>query len=209
MKLKFTIIIILILAGLYSSCKNSGKKLPILGNKEISSNGKDTLYQTIPDFSFINQDSLPITSNTFTNKIYVADFFFTSCTTICPIMKNELERVYNKFKGNSKVAFLSHSIDPGHDSVPVLKAYAKNLEINNDQWHFVTGDQKAIFEMAQKHYMISALQDSTVPDGVLHSGAFILIDEQKRIRGYYDGTNPVEVDKLMEDIPMLLQDKKS
>ncbi|MDT0642524.1 SCO family protein [Zunongwangia sp. F363] len=208
MKLKFTIIIILILAGLYSSCENSGKKLPILGNKEISSNEKDTLYQTIPDFSFINQDSLLITSNTFANKIYIADFFFTSCTTICPIMKNEMQKVYNKYKGNPKVAFLSHSIDPSHDSVPVLKAYAKNLEINNDQWHFVTGDQEAIFEMAQKHYMVSALEDSTVPDGVLHSGAFILIDEQKRIRGYYDGTNPEEVDKLIQDIPLLLHDKE-
>lgn len=198
-----------------SHLKESGKEvvakkkqqLPILGRKEVVNNGQDTLYKTIPDFSFVNQDSITVTGKTFEDKIYVADFFFTSCTTICPIMKNEMQRVYNEYKGNSKVAFLSHSIDPAHDKIPVLKEYAQDLGVENNQWHFVTGEQEAIFDIAQKHYMVTALEDSTVPDGVLHSGAFILVDQQKRIRGYYDGTDSEEVDKLIEDIPILLKNK--
>ncbi|SFC38532.1 protein SCO1/2 [Flagellimonas taeanensis] len=206
MKLKSSIIFLL-LAGLYSSCENNGKKLPILGNKDISSNGKDTLYQTIPDFSFINQDSLIITPNTFTDKIYIADFFFTSCPTICPIMKNQMQRVYETFKENKNVAFLSHSIDPSHDKVPVLKDYAKDIGIDNNQWHFVTGNRKEIFDIAENHYMISAQEDPSAPGGAIHSGAFIFFDKQKRIRGYYDGTNTYKVDKLIEDIPILLHNE--
>ena len=181
------------------------EQLPILGSREIEQNGQDTVYHTIPNFSFINQDSTVVTAKTFEDKVYVADFFFTTCTTICPIMKNEMERVYEEFKGNSDVTFLSHTIDPGHDSVPVLKEYAKDLGIENDQWHLVTGAPDEIFNIAQKHYMVTALEDSTVPDGVLHSGAFILVDQQKRIRGYYDGTDSEEVDRLIKDIPKLLE----
>lgn len=178
-------------------------QLPILGSKTIVRDG-DIIYHTIHDFTFIDQDSTTVTAKTFKDKIYVADFFFTSCTTICPVMKNEMKRVYNEYKGNLNVAFLSHSIDPAHDQVPVLKEYAKDLGVENNQWHFVTGEQEDIFDMAQKHYMVAAFEDSTVPDGVLHSGAFILIDQQRRIRGYYDGTDTQEVNQLIVDIPKLL-----
>lgn len=180
------------------------EQLPILGNREVTQNGQDTIYHSIPDFSFINQDSIVVTAEAFEEKVYVADFFFTTCTTICPVMKNEMQRVYEEFKDNSNVAFLSHTIDPGHDSIPVLKEYAEDLGIDNGQWHLVTGARDDIFSIAQKHYMVTALEDSTVPDGVLHSGAFILIDQQKRIRGYYDGTDSQEVDRLIKDIPKLL-----
>lgn len=88
--------------------------------------------------------------------------------------------------------------------MPVLKEYAKDLGVEDNQWHFITGQQEEIFDMAQKHYMVTAVEDSTVPDGVLHSGAFILIDQQRRIRGYYDGTDPQEVNQLIADIPELL-----
>lgn len=186
---------------------NKEVQLPILGRKEVVNKGQDTIYHTIPDFTFVNQDSIAVTPKTFEDKIYVADFFFTSCTTICPIMKNEMQRVYNEYKGNPQVAFLSHSIDPAHDKIPVLKEYAQDLGVENNQWHFVTGEQEDIFNIAQKHYMVTALEDSTVPDGVLHSGAFILIDQERRIRGYYDGTDSEEVDKLIEDIPILLNNK--
>lgn len=196
MKLKLTVIFLL-LAGLYISCEGNREKLPILGNKEVSNNGKDTIYQTIPDFNFIDQDGLKITPNTFTDKIYVADFFFTSCPTICPIMKNQMQRVYENFRRNKNVAFLSHSIDPSHDKVPVLKTYAEDLGIDNNQWHFVTGNREEIFDIAENHYMVSAQEDPSAPGGAIHSGAFILIDKHKRIRGYYDGTNIEEVDKLI------------
>ncbi|SDR68093.1 protein SCO1/2 [Gillisia sp. Hel1_33_143] len=203
MTVKFQLILLIIM-GLLTSCEDQNRHLPILGNKEVANNEEDTIYHSIPYFSFIDQDSLTITSNTFTDKIYVADFFFTSCPTICPIMKNQMQRVYEKFKGNKNVAFLSHSIDPSHDSVPVLKTYAEDLDINNGQWHFVTGNREEIFAIAENHYMVSAQEDPSAPGGAIHSGAFILIDKQKRIRGYYDGTNTEEVDKLIEDIPILL-----
>lgn len=179
-------------------------QLPILGSREIGQNGRDTVYHIIPSFSFLNQDSTVVTAQTFEDKVYVADFFFTTCTTICPVMKNEMQRVYEEFKGKPNVGFLSHTIDPGHDNVAVLKEYAEHLGIQNEQWHLVTGARDEIFNLAQKHYMVTAVEDSTVPDGVLHSGAFILIDRQKRIRGYYDGTDSGEVDKLINDIPKLL-----
>lgn len=205
-KKHFKILLLLIVfGGVLISCGSKEGKLPILGSKEPINDGKDTIYHKIPDFSFNDQNGKTITAKTFENKIYVADFFFTSCTTICPVMGKEMQRLYKKYKGNEKIAFLSHSIDPAHDSVPVLKEYSEDLGVDNHQWHFVTGEQEAIFNMAQNHYMISAMRDSTLPDGVLHSGAFILVDSQKRIRGYYDGTSNKEVDKLISDISILLQ----
>ena len=192
--------------GLLISCEDQNRQLPVLGNKEVANNGKDTIYHTIPYFSFMDQDSIIVTPKTFENKIYVADFFFTSCTTICPIMKTEMKRVYDKFKGNEKVLFLSHTIDPGHDSIPVLNSYAKDIGVDNTQWHFVTGDGEKIFDLAEKHYMVSAQEDASAPGGAIHSGAFILLDQKRRIRGYYDGTNKQDVNKLINDIPILLKE---
>lgn len=202
-KVQFIFLITMILL---TSCENQNRRLPILGGKDVPNNGKDTIYQTIPNFRFIDQDSIAITQKTFENKIYVADFFFTSCPTICPIMKTEMKRVYDKFKGNEKVLFLSHTIDPEHDNIPVLKSYAEDIGVDNTQWHFVTGDRGKIFDLAEKHYMISAQEDASAPGGAIHSGAFILLDQKRRIRGYYDGTNKQEVNKLINDIPILLKE---
>lgn len=190
----------------FTSCNQEDKKLPILGPKEVAANTSDTIYHTIPDFSFTNQDGNEVTGETFKGKVYVSDFFFTTCPTICPVMKLQMLRIYETFKGNPKVKFLSHSIDPVHDSVPVLKDYAERLEVNSNQWHFVTGDKEAIFDIAQTSYLVSALEDESEPGGVVHSGAFALIDAQKRVRGYYDGTNEEEVDELIKDIEILLKE---
>ena len=116
-------------------------------------------------------------------------------------------RVYEKFKGNNQVAFLSHTIDPKHDTVAVLKNYADGLGVSSNQWHFVTGNREAIYDIAQNHYMISAKEDESAPGGAIHGGSFILIDKEKRIRGCYDGTNEKEVTQLINDIPFLLQEK--
>lgn len=204
---KLPLLIIIPFVILTSACQNEKDQLPILGKKEVVKKGSvtDTVYQTIPDFKFIDQDSNWVTQKTFQDKIYVADFFFTTCPTICPIMKSQMLRVYEKYKGNSEVAFLSHTIDPKHDTVAVLKEYADRLGISSDQWHMVTGDRDKIFKIAQSHYMVSAHEDPSAPDGAVHSGAFILIDKQKRIRGYYDGTKEEEVNQLIEDIPLLIQ----
>lgn len=199
-----------ILAFSFSSCQQQQEELPIYGPKEVQAGvgagSPDTLYHSIPNFAFVDQDSSLITHQTFKNSIYVADFFFTTCPSICPVMKFQMLRVYEKYEGNARVKFLSHSIDPKHDSVAVLKDYANRLGVSSDQWHFVTGDKQEIFDLAQSSYMVSALEDETVPGGVVHSGAFLLVDQNRRIRGHYDGTSPEQVDKLLHDIDILLEE---
>lgn len=196
-------------------CGSADDKLPILGQRDAVTtvvNGKsttDSTYQTIPDFAFLNQYGETVTAKTLGDKIYVADFFFTSCPTICPKMKVQLKRVYEKFNGNASVMLLSHSIDPAHDSVPVLKEFADNLGITGRQWLFLTGDREKIYDIAQNSYMVTAQADSTAPGGVVHSGAFILVDKAKHIRGIYDGTTEAGVDKLMADIDRLLAEYNS
>ncbi|RMG26655.1 MAG: SCO family protein [Bacteroidetes bacterium] len=182
-------------------------QLPVLGFKDLNEQG-DTLYHTIPDFAFMDQDSMLVTPATFEGKVYVADFFFTSCPTICPRMKAQMLRLYEHFKDEPRVAFLSHSIDPEYDQVPVLKAYAEKLEISASRWHLVTGDKTEIYSIA-KSYFENAAEDPNEPGGFIHSGAFYLVDTQRRIRGYYNGVDPAEVDQLMADIQVLLHEDQS
>lgn len=186
------------------------EKLPFL-RYELVENDQgyyDTLHHSIQDFTFINQDSVVVTNSTFDNKIYIADFFFTSCPSICPIMKTQMLRVYNKFLDQREVAFLSYTIDPRHDSVPVLKEYAERLEVESAKWHFVTGEKEVIYELAQRSYMSIAGEDNQAAGGYIHSGRFILVDKERRIRGVYDGTSEDDVNKLMADIPVLLNEYK-
>ena len=193
-------IILLLTTG---ACQQK-ETLPILGRRNVSEQG-DTLYHTIGNYKLVNQDSIEVTPGTFEGKIYVADFFFTSCPTICPTMKTQMLRIFQRFPDNSDFAILSHSIDTKYDTVAVLKDYAERLGIeNNGQWHFVTGDQSEIYRLGQSDYMVTAGTDSDAPGGFIHSGAFILVDKNKHIRGVYDGTVADDVDKLMKDIDVLL-----
>lgn len=185
---------------LLQSCNTKQRTLKIYYNE-------DSTERKIPDFEFFNQDGKAVTQKDFENKIYVADFFFTTCPTICPIMKKEMLRVHERFKANPNIMILSHSIDPRHDSVEVLKEYAARLGVKSDKWHFVTGDRKKIYEIGEKSYMVTAQEDSTQQGGYLHSGAFILVDRKRRVRGLYDGTKEKDVNKLMEDIEILLDEK--
>lgn len=187
------------------SCESSSRKLPIMGERDFV-NG-DSVYHTIPDFSFVNQDSSTITNKTYDGKIYVADFFFTTCPTICPVMKKQMLRVYEKYKENPKVGILSHTIDPRHDSVKVLKEYASQLGINGKMWNFVTGEKAKIYEIGEKSYYVTAGEDSTAAGGIIHSGAFILVDTKRRVRGVYDGTKETDVTKLIKDMEVLLNEK--
>lgn len=191
--------------------RNKGK-LPILGRKDIKekvNHGSityDTIFHTIADFSFINQDSGIVTNETFNNKIYVADFFFTTCPTICPIMKTQMLRVYTNFEDNNQVMFLSHTIDPEYDTVALLHDFANRLGVSSTKWHFVTGLKEDIYTIGQNSYMVTAMEDESEPGGYLHSGAFILVDKERRIRGLYDGTDEDQVDRLINDIPKLLKE---
>ena len=198
----------LMILGVFFSCQ-SKKKLPFLGPKETKEvAGKvDTIYHTIPNFKFINQDSVEVTELDYAEKIYVADFFFTSCPTICPKMKTQMLRIYQRYLTNSNIKFLSHSIDPDYDRPAVLKSYANRLEVDAKKWNFVTGPKEAIYQIAQKSYMVSAQEDKQEVGGFVHSGAFILVDSQRHVRGIYDGTKEVEVNKLIEDIEILLHEK--
>ncbi|MEP0985458.1 SCO family protein [Ekhidna sp.] len=182
---------------------NSGK-LPILGNTIYEEN--DTIYHTIVDFQLVDQDSSVVTNETFADQIYVADFFFTSCPTICPTMKAQMSRVYKKFEDNEQVAILSHTIDPTYDTVALLKDFAERLGVKSSKWKFVTGDQDYIYDLAEKSYMSIVDEDSNAPGGYIHSGAFLLVDKDRRIRGVYDGTVPEQVDVLMNDINRLLKE---
>jgi len=192
-------LIIIGIAGCNSPKKE--KSLPIMGRTEYTLS--DTIYHQVKDFSFVNQDSAIVTGKTFEGKIYVTDFFFTTCPTICPIMKTQMLRVYENIKDYDDVAILSHTIDPEYDTVALLKDFSERLGVSTPKWHFVTGDKLKIYEQAQRSYMVTAAEDKSAPGGAIHSGAFILVDKDKHIRGFYDGTVATEVDELMRDIDVL------
>ncbi len=184
----------------FSSCSSSSaEKLKIYTKKDLD-NGN---YVTIPSYEFTDQSGSSITNETFEGQIYITDFFFTSCPTICPRMKSQMKRVYNAFEKNSDVSFLSHSIDPAYDNVERLKEFSDKLEIEASKWHMVTGNRDSIFNMA-KYYMVTALVDPMAPGGYAHSGHFVLVDKKGLIRGYYDGTEELDVNRLIDDINKLL-----
>lgn len=173
--------------------------LPILGFKE---EGDD--YHQIPDFDFINQDSQRVTNATFADKAYVADFFFTSCPTICPKVKQQMLRIHERFKEEDQLLLLSHSIDTRYDTVPVLKAYAEKLGVSSEKWHFVTGEHDEIYEIADDYFSI-AIVNPDAPGGFDHSGRLILVDQNRHVRAFCDGTDPASVDAFMDDIDQLLK----
>ncbi|MGZ4118162.1 MAG: SCO family protein [Bacteroidia bacterium] len=186
--------------------KRPVRYLPIFGEKSYESkNGKtDTTYHTVKDFSFTDQDGKTITQKDFEGSVYVTDFFFTTCHSICPIMSTQMERVAEKFKGNPEVKILSHTVDPEIDTVKQLKAYAIKHNADSKQWMFVTGDKKALYDMARTSYLLNADEGNGGPDDFIHTQNFALIDKDKRIRGFYDGTDSTDMSKLLKDIDLLL-----
>jgi protein SCO1/2 len=196
-------IVLVITLLLLICCSPKKSKLPYLGTPVLS--GKDTLYPKIQKFSFTDQDGVEVTNATFKNKIYVADFIFLSCPTICPKMNFELKKVYDVYKNNPSINFLSHTLDPDRDTSTKLKVFKNALGVNNN-WYFVTGNKDSIFNIASKSYFTTAYPDSKAPGGLVHSGAFLLIDKNKCIRGVYDGTNTQETNRLIHDIKVLLNE---
>jgi protein SCO1/2 len=186
------------------SCSKPERVLPYLGVPEMVHG--DTVYPVIPDFQFEDQSGDTISQETFKGKVYVADFIFLSCPTICPVMTKELKKVYSVFSSDERVLFLSHTIDPEHDTRDRLWDYSSALEVDPKKWFFVRGEKELIYRIAEDAYFSSAFADSTAPGGFVHSGAFLLIDTRKHIRGVYDGTNPEETQRLIDDIHVLLQE---
>lgn len=192
-------IIILMLLVFYG-CNEA--PLPILGEKDISEG--DTTYYEIPDFRYLDQDSNWITPETFDSGFYVADFFFTSCPSICPKVKKQMLRINEALKGESRLKFLSYSIDYLNDSIPRLKSYAEKLHVDADRWHFVQLGRD--FEKTANLYFNVAFEDGEAPGGFDHSGRLILVDDKKHIRSYCLGTDPEEVDRLISDINKLSEE---
>lgn len=180
-------------------------RLPYFGEKVLAPNGKDTIYHSVAPFSFINQDGKTITDKDYTDKIYIVDYFFTTCKSICPKMTTELIRVQSKLEfAKGAVEILSHTVDPENDSVPVLKAYSEMVHADTKTWNFVTGDKKALYEMARKSYLLNAVEGDGGPDDFIHSELFVLIDKEKHIRGIYDGTDIKQVNNLIDDVKVLI-----
>jgi protein SCO1 len=180
-------------------------RLPYIGERELAPNGKDTIYHSVQPFSFINQDGKIITDKDYEGKIYVADYFFTTCQTICPKMATELLRVQDKFAyTKGLVQILSHTVNPENDSVSVLKSYSEMIHADNSMWNFVTGDKKQLYDMARYSYLVNAMEGNGGPDDFIHSELFVLVDKEKHIRGIYDGTDIKAVNDLLDDIKVLI-----
>ena len=191
--------------ALFSCGKDAPKTLPIIGERlGLSPNG-DTLYPTIPDFTFINQNGKAVSNADFEGKIYVVDFFFTHCPTICPKVTAQMLRVHDRFKDSTRVLLLSHTIDPKRDTIGRLKDYAEKLGVSATQWHFVTGEKDSIYGIADNYFSI-AQEDPTAPGGFDHSGRLILVDKKRHVRSFCDGTDAKDVDRFMKDIEMLLRE---
>lgn len=161
---------------------------------------------TVRNFELIDHHGKPASHATVQGKVYVTDFFFTTCMSICPVMSNQMERVCNKFKGNEEVMLISHTVNPEHDSVPVLAQYAQKHKAPAGQWFFLTGAKQELYDLARKSYFLDAAEGNGGPDDFIHTPDFALIDKEKRIRGYYKGTDSADVDRLIVDIDLLLQE---
>jgi protein SCO1/2 len=203
--------ILLLLALALSACGGTASEpeaLPVLGNHDIDPASGDTTFHHIRPFSFVDQDSQIVTNATFEGKAYVADFFFTSCPTICPKVKQQMMRIYDRYQDDDRLSMLSITIDVKRDTVGRLKEYAEGLGVSSDKWHFVTGDKDEIYEIAED-YLSIAREDPDAPGGFDHSGWVILLDQNGRIRSFANGTVPEKMDELMEDIDWLLANEFS
>lgn len=212
---KFFIVLIVfsvVTISLFYSALKPKKTLPIYNPADVNPELVDSTvqykskYHTIADFSFINQNGDTITQKNYEGKIYVADFFFTTCGSICPKMSTNLVDVQKAVLNNPKVMLLSHTVFPEVDSVSVLKAYAIKYGVVDSKWNLVTGDKKEIYKMARKSYLAVKLGRPDQLYDMVHTENFVLVDQKRRVRGFYDGTNKEDVKRLLEDIEFLSQE---
>lgn len=197
---------------------NNFIKLDIVGERDLDTGE----YHTISEFSFINQLGEQVNNDSMKGNIYIADFFFTNCPSICPVMTKNMAYVQNKLKVYPNIKFLSHTVDPDNDSPLRFKEYInemrlKNINIDESNWDFVTGKKEEIYDVA-KSYFVNVSADSLAPGGFLHSEYFVLVDREGRIRsgidkngnvvGVYDGTNEAQLRDLINDVKVLMAEYK-
>ncbi|WP_310397913.1 SCO family protein [Hymenobacter sp.] len=182
-------------------------RLPYLGERLVQprpGRAPDTVVAQIPSFALQNQYGQPVTRASLAGRVYVADFFFATCPNICPRMQSQLQRVFQRYRHDSRVALLSHTIDPAHDSLPVLRAYAARLGVREGQpWHFVMAPRDTIFQLARA-YATVAESGGDLPGRLAHGGTLALVDGRGYLRGLYDGLVPAETDRLLLDVARLL-----
>lgn len=180
--------------------------------KPVESNANDNLdslkRHIISDFSLTDQTGKTITRADFKNSVTVVDFFFTTCRGICPRMNSQMQRVYEKYKGNERVKFISHTVNPENDSMEALAAYAQRFHADANQWHFVTGDKPQLYDLARKSYLISNTQGNGSKEDFVHSQNFALVDPAGHIRGLYNGIDSTDVDRLIVEVNVLLNEKQ-
>ena len=200
---------VLIILTLMFSCNTSSKKqLPIYNPSDLNAELVDKSLltkenHTIANFNLINQNGDNITQETYKDKIYIADFFFTRCPTICPIMTNNMAKIQNAFLTDNDVMLLSLSVTPKIDSVSVLKEYAINKGVIDKKWNVTTGDKKHIYNLARKSFFAVVEKGDGGLQDFIHTPNFILIDKKNQIRGIYDGTNDDDIKRIISDIKNL------
>lgn len=209
---KFAIVLlvlsIIIIYSFYNQLKPE-ERLPVYQPDMVNAELVDTTvqyirkYHKVADFELYNQNGDTITQDFYKDKIYVADFFFTTCITICPIMTDHMIQIQEKIKNDPEVLLLSHTVFPKTDSVAVLKKYAIEKGVDDSKWNLVTGDKKHIYELARKSYLASKTDGDGGPYDMVHTENFVLVDKEKRIRGFYDGTDAEAIENLMADIQIL------
>ncbi len=211
------VILIICVAISYTMLQKSTQDpLPIINPTDLKKELVDpellTVGQghTIGDFSFTNQDGRTITQKEIENKVFVAEYFFSTCKSICPIMNQQMQRIQKKFKGNKNIKLLSFTVDPEIDNAETLKTYASQHGYEKGQWHFLTGSKSSLYSLARKSFFVLKPAEATnigdAGSDFIHTNNFVLVDKKKRIRGYYDGTNPTEITELIQDIELLLNE---
>jgi protein SCO1 len=204
MKLSF-LNILLVFTLLLAACKNN-EPLPYLGQTTVE-NGKE-IHHKVGQFSHYSQDSVLMDNAALSEYIYVADFFFTSCPSICPKVAKQMLRIYESVKDEPMVKLVSFTIDPKRDDAKKLKLYADNLGVDHNKWYFLTGDKDATLELANT-YFVAAFEDADAPGGFDHSGKILLVDKEGHIRSFSEGTDPENTPKIMEDIKKLVASYKA
>lgn len=216
-KYKFFGIFLLILSAIiiyvFYRILEPKRTLPVYAPNDVSFELVDSTvqhvkkYHTIADFQLTNQNGEVVTQENYRDKIYVADFFFTTCRTICPVMTDHMAQIQEQLKSDQEVLLLSHTVTPEIDTVAQLKRYAIEKGVDDRKWNLVTGDKKAIYDLARKSYL--AAKDIPFSEyDLVHTENFVLVDKKRRIRGFYDGTDPESIDQLLQDIEVLRQEQQ-
>ena len=191
--------------------KHNIKKLGYFGPKTAGESAVDTIYHSIPEFEFLDQNGQAFGSKDLKDKIYVANFFFTSCPRICPAMQTLMKKVQDTddFKKLNDFKLVSFTVDPDNDTSEKLKEFAERVGADEGRWYFLTGDRQKIYDLAYEGFMANTMEDETADGGFLHSDMILLIDRDKHVRGIYEGTSLKDVKRLIDEIKVLVAEYNS